>query len=159
MKNEQLWKSKVWQPEAMFTELFKFAAEWQIWKTAEIPKYISIMNNILSYTLPNITSNNGWKITPWIMYVENNFCCSVNVLANIYFIIQPVTQILLIKYDNNDPVHFSSIDQALLITTWIRRGGEGRGCLQSQISLSLLIKSHLGGFVCITHKQGWSWRF
>lgn len=135
MKNEQLWKSKVWQPEAMFTELFKFAAEWQIWKTAEIPKYISIMNNILSYTLPNITSNNGWKITPWIMYVENNFCCSVNVLANIYFIIQPVTQILLIKYDNNDPVHFSSIDQALLITTWTL-GGE-RGSPKPDFSLSV----------------------
>lgn len=38
MKNYQLQKNEVWQPKAMFTEVFKYVAEWQICKTAKNTK-------------------------------------------------------------------------------------------------------------------------
>lgn len=115
-KNGQLYKTKVWQPEAMFIELSKYAVEWRICKTAKTPNFASTVNNILPCTLPNITSNTGWKITSWIMHLENKWYCSSDVLVNISFIIQPATQILLVKCYNNNLVCFSSSDQSFLTT-------------------------------------------
>lgn len=120
MKNYQLQKNKVWQPQAVFTELSEYTAEWQICKTANIPNYALTMNNIFSCTLPNITSNTDWKIASWIMYLENKFHCSSDIaqsLVNVSFIIQPATQILFVKCYNSNLVCFSSNDQSPLNTT------------------------------------------
>lgn len=66
--------------------------------------------------LCQISPLSGWKITSWIMHLENKWYCFSVVLVNISFIIQTATQILLVKCYNNTLVSFSSSDQSLLIT-------------------------------------------